>query len=181
MVFVNRFELLTTRISQVAAIVGAGILAVMVLQVFGDVALRTIANQPLPATLEIVSNWWMVALSFLGLMYAKTRNEHISVSLLSETVPIRMRYLVQLSIELITIVILGLLAYHSLNAAIDAMRLRETASGIFPIMIWPARFFLPVGVALYAMAAISSILTAVQRLLPENNGSRPHVEGTQHD
>src|SRR5699024_5930093 len=82
--FMRTVDNLTRIANKIVASVAAVMLVVMIVQVFADVGLRNMLNSPLPATLEIVSFWWMVALSFLGLAYAKNRNEHIAVSLVSD-------------------------------------------------------------------------------------------------
>jgi len=153
----------------------------MILQVFLDVGLRTFYNNPLPATLEIVSYWWMVALSFLGLAYAKVRHEHISVNLLSESVPPKVKTFNDVFIEVVVLVVVALIAYFSFIASLDALETGESASGLFSIPVWPARFFIPIGTALYFAASLVSLIKGIALTVRGGSSMQIKTEEVSHD
>ena len=70
---------LADKLSQGLAFLGAvGVLAMMV-HVCADVLSRTLTGASLPATVEIVSYYYMVLVAFLPLAWVERRNAMISV------------------------------------------------------------------------------------------------------
>ena len=66
-----------------------GMLAVilMMLQITIDVAGKYLFNAPIPATISMVSNYYMVVVAFIPIAYVETRNEHITVEVVTEFLP----------------------------------------------------------------------------------------------
>src|SRR5690606_40657440 len=74
---------LLRHLTNVLALVGAlGVIA-MLLHVTADVISRQLFQRPVPATVEIVSRYYMVLISFLPLAWTERRNEMITVDILS--------------------------------------------------------------------------------------------------
>jgi TRAP-type C4-dicarboxylate transport system permease small subunit len=53
------------------AIIGALAIGALMLHVFADVVLRNVSNKPIPATYEIVTNYYMIALAFIPLAWVE--------------------------------------------------------------------------------------------------------------
>lgn len=128
----------------------AGIaVALMMVQVTLDVAMRHLFGTPLPATLTIVSYYYMVIAAFIPLALAEDRRAHISVEVVTELLPKPVQRHLAGLILLPTAAITGLLTWRTFEAAVDAFQ-GGTAqvSGSSPIPVWPAYFALPVGAGL---------------------------------
>lgn len=149
-----------------AVVSGAAIVALM-LHVTADVTLRTVANSPIPGTLETVAYWWMVTIVFLGIAYTKVRNEHIAVDLLPDRLPDRQRAVVRIGLEVVTIGVLLVLAYYGWEAAMSAMERGQRAVGITPILVWPFRFLLPLGEVLMISACVAAVMKNLKTIRPE--------------
>lgn len=142
----------------------------MVLQVVVDVASRTLFESPLKGTMDMTSDWWMVAMVFMALAYAQLRNDHIRASMVTEFLP----DVWQRCAEIGTVVLVGLLAlamaYFGLAAAMDSYAIREASDNVRSIPLWPFRFLVPlgcVGLAVQCIATCYDIATGVWR---EANG-----------
>ena len=135
------------------AAAGAAVLALvaMMVHVNLDVLGRVLSNTPLQGTIEIVSHWYMVAIAFLPLAYVERLDGHIDVELLSHLQSPRMCRINMALAKLVAAAFYGLLTYVSLDRALDKWAIGEYAMGSIAFIIWPTRFFIPVGVGLLAI------------------------------
>ena len=77
------FKLLSG-LTRIASFVGAACILLMMLNVSADVFMRQVFNAPLPGTITIVSNYYMVLIVFLGLAAAEREDSHVSVEFLTD-------------------------------------------------------------------------------------------------
>jgi len=73
---------LADRLSRMLAFVGAVGVILMMVHVCADIVARTITGASLPATVEIVSYYYMVLVAFLPLAWVERRGGMISVELI---------------------------------------------------------------------------------------------------
>lgn len=130
----------------------AGLLmALMMMQVTLDVVLRTAISRPIPGTLEIVANYYMVALIFLPLGLVTYGREHIVVELFTRGLSPRALASLTLFGNLLAVAYSGAIAYFGALEAIDMTRIGESwSAGVGEITIWPARWLVPVGCSVMA-------------------------------
>ncbi|APZ55241.1 TRAP transporter small permease [Salipiger abyssi] len=140
---------------------GAFLLA-MALHVCLDVAMKYFLNKPIPGTAEIVARYYMLAAVFLPLAFVELRNSGIAVDLFYNMFAPRWRramvalsYVGQMSF-------FSLLAYQSSLDALKSYDKQEYIDGQIVVYIWPATFFLPIG--LWLVAAMS-LLRLAQTLI----------------
>ncbi|WP_344820149.1 TRAP transporter large permease subunit [Microbacterium soli] len=160
------WERFITKISSVSAIAAGIAIVILGLQIVADASGRTFFNVPLPGTLELVSNWWMVLAVFLGFGFTQFKGEHIRVTLLVEKLPVTWRTAVETVILAASLGIVGLLAYYLTVDAIDSVEAREMLAGSFPLPIWPIAVFMALGTWLYAaqlLVSLTSSLRAAKR------------------
>lgn len=141
-------------IDTMSAVAGYGAAIALVLlaaSVFVDVVGRTLFNTPLTGTLEMTTFWWMPALTVLAFAYTEQRQEHIKVTILLDTLPPRMRQIVEGSFGLLATALVLALAWYTLMEAIRSGRIQETTPGTPPVAIWPFRFVAAVGLAMLAL------------------------------
>lgn len=144
-------------IAKAFALLAAFALVLLALNVLIDVIGRGALNMPFPGTLEFTQNWWMPTLTLMAFAFTEYRQEHIKVTILLDTLPVRMRRLVEGAFGAIATILLLVLAWHGLSEAIEAAGYRQTTASSPPVAIWPFKFAAPVGVLALAlqMAATS--------------------------
>jgi TRAP-type C4-dicarboxylate transport system permease small subunit len=134
---------------------GVVIAILMAVHVVADVLSKFLFNFPLAGTLEIVAHYYMVGLIFLPLAYVQRRDGHIAAELLTRYMSPRAQNIVAVLTYLLMAGFAALLAWRS---SIDALRSLEVAeavqtSGYF-VYIFPARWFVPLGVGLMGIFAL---------------------------
>ncbi|MCH9674077.1 MAG: TRAP transporter small permease [Gammaproteobacteria bacterium] len=143
------------RAINVATVAGMLAVALMMLHITIDVMGKFIFNSPIPATIALVSNYYMVVVAFVPIAFAETRNGHISVEVLTEFFPMRVQRHLFSWTYLFSALIFGLLTYRSWGEA------RTThESGTFmmeqgtKILTWPSYYLLPIGTGLMTIVLI---------------------------
>ena len=131
----------------------AGLLVVaMMMHISLDVAFRFFTSRGFPATVEIVSSYYMVAVAFLPVAFAERMRAHISVEVLTQAFPRRMQNVALYISWLLSIVVYAVLTYRTF---LDAEKARGVGTFIFTqgvrIDIWPAYYFLPIGFGLMVL------------------------------
>ena len=72
------------RLLDIQATIGIAAVGLMMFHITFDVFGKYLFNAPLPATLEIVSHYYMVVVVFLPLAMVEKRDAHISVEVLTQ-------------------------------------------------------------------------------------------------
>lgn len=148
-------------------LVGGVALVLMMAHVTVDVVGKYFFNAPVPITLEMVSNYYMVAVVFLPLGAVERAGGNIHVELVYGALPRLARRVVDLLAYGLGVAFFGLLARASLDVAIEKYRVGEFIMGSYPVVIWPSRFLVPVGAALIAaMLALKLVRSAVAIVRP---------------
>lgn len=139
-------------LSRGATILGGLAIALMMVHVSADVAMRYIFNKPLPGTLAVVTYYYMILATFLPLAFAEYRRSHISVEVLTDRMPARVRHHLQGWMLLPTSVVMGLVAWRTFDAAVSAWDLGAAqVQGTTRLPVWPAYFALPIGAGLMTL------------------------------
>ncbi|OSQ52652.1 C4-dicarboxylate ABC transporter substrate-binding protein [Marivita geojedonensis] len=143
------------------AVIGAIAIVALMLHIISDVALRNTLNQPVPATYEIVTNYYMVALAFIPLAWLERSGGMVRVEVIDGFLGPRSYWLSEKLVALISTAIYGMLAWVTFEAS-----LKTFAAGTFvlaqniPIPTWPAYFLPPLG---FFLAAVVTALRLVER------------------
>ena len=127
----------------------AGIaLTLMMIQMVVDVFMRNFFRSPIEGSLEIVSNYYMVAVVFLPLALVERRHEHITVDLFVGMMPAGAQRLVRIIGYIICSIFFGLLTYQTGIDAFEAWERNELLMSSIFIILWPAKMLLPIGFGL---------------------------------
>lgn len=124
----------------------------MAVHVSYDVIARSFVSGGIYGTTEIVAYYYMIACVCLPLAYIELRDEHITVEVFYDLLPLGVRKVVLAFSIACTGVFFAAFAWRSWLDALSALATRERLMGIANIEIWPARFFLPVSFALLVFA-----------------------------
>ena len=147
--------------------IGMLLIALMIVQITVDVVMRSFFGGALPGTVEIVSNYYMVGLSFLPIVIAERQGRQIAASFLYSSMPAPAQAVARLVARLLSAVVFGLLTWRSYFEALAKTRVRAYAiSGSDQIVIWPAYWILPLA---FALLTIAVLLPPSQRVRSAND------------
>ncbi|MCT7378369.1 TRAP transporter small permease [Chelativorans salis] len=141
---------LTNALALVAA---AGVLA-MLLHVTADIVGRQIFGRPVPATVEIVSRYYMLLIAFLPLAWTERRGEMIAVDVFAGLFRGRWERVDKVLVNVLSFAAFAFLTYTTWFAA-----MREFGSGSFvlslsvAVPVWPGYFVLPLAFALASLVS----------------------------
>lgn len=150
---------LANRLSRILAFVAAIGVTLMMIHVCADIGARVITGASLPATVEIVSYYYMVLVAFLPLAWVEWKGGMVSVELIEFLLSPRLRRLSDASVALIACVIYAVMAYATWVTAVKNF---ETGTFVIAlqtkIITWPG-YFLPT-----AGFALAALITAIRFL-----------------
>jgi len=151
-------------IVQAATWLAAAAAVLMMVHISVDVISKYVFRTPLPGTITIVSNYYMVLVAFLPLAFAERRNGHIGVEVLTTRFPARVQRILNILSLLFCAAVFAALTWQSWIEAGRAL-----AIGAFEIefdvklLTWPARYLLPLGAGLMTAALLAKAALALLR------------------
>ena len=151
----KRLDSLVNRITSGLALLGAvGVLAMLV-HITGYVVMRNLAGAPIPATVEIVSYYYMVAIAFLPLAWAERRGDMIAVEIFSHLLVGRLGRINAIFVSVVTFAAYLVLTYTTWTVAMRQFAARSYVISLsVAVPVWPSYFILPAAFALAALVAL---------------------------
>lgn len=146
------------------AVLGGGVMLVAGLTVV-NVLLRTFRGRSL-ASLEEVSGWALVAITFVGLSYAASQGRHIRMSALYDTLPSPARRRLRAGICACTALLLLVLDYYAVRY-LGTVRELGSVSPVLQAPVWWTYLAAPAGLTL---AAFQYLLAAWVNLRGSEDG-----------
>lgn len=144
---------------KISTYVGLFAVALMMLHISIDVAGKFLLNEPIPATIALVSNYYMVVVAFMAMALAETRNGHITVEVLTELFPMRAQLHLYSWSYLISALVYSLLTVRTWE---EAVRAQNTGTFIMEqstkLLTWPSYYLLPIGCGLMTLVVIYRFL-----------------------
>ena len=166
---VERFaDWLSSAAMWVAIVVGT----LMMLHVTADVFARNFLSAPLFGTIEIVSNYYMVAMSYLPLAWIVKNEGHIFVELFTRNMSARALLRLDTWVAVITLVYVAIVTWKTLESAIEQTQIREqTESALGFISIWQSRWFVVIGFGCFALQLLAQIILGFARMRKQSEAS----------
>lgn len=128
-----------------------------------NAVLRTVADQPLPNTLEYVQYWYLPAVAFLGFIAAQRRGQHVAADLIYTRLPKPAQRVVLPVMLLMSSVLSAGFAWFGWQEALHAFDIQKTA-GVSDVPAWPTYFLVPLAfgslTVQFAVAAVRAAATA---------------------
>lgn len=127
----------------------------MMVHITLDVLGKNILNEAMPATIEMVSNYYMVFVAFAAICLAELRDRHISVEVVTNLMPKVVERHLWAHGMLLSAAVYATLTWLTLETAIE-----RTQKGSFImggqqlVYIWPAYWILPAAFAVMALVLI---------------------------
>ncbi|MBW8637870.1 TRAP transporter small permease [Hoeflea sp. WL0058] len=144
-----------------AMIAGACLLLMMV-QIVVDVTARLFLGAPIGGTMETVSVYYMVAITFLPLVLVQSYERHLAVDLFTQNMSGRTRHILDISTRAFALVFALWLLKASIDEALYSHEIKEmieTAASVMPV--WPSRFTVVVGIAAMVIVLAVQIIRLV--------------------
>ncbi|MFP4570951.1 TRAP transporter small permease [Rhodosalinus sp.] len=145
-----------------SSMIGAICVILMMLHVTADVAGRYLFNTPVPGTIVVVANYYMVMVLFLALGVAEEKRAHISVEFVTDLMPPRAQAGFSLLSGLLTVGVMIVMMIGGLTEAVKKTDIGATMEqGSQRIEIWQSYWLVPLGAALMAVIAGYRVITTV--------------------
>lgn len=148
-------DAILSKSSHVLLLLSGIALVAMMLQVTGDVVAKYLFHNPIKSTLDVVTYYYMVALTFLPLAAVERGGGHIAVELLTQVFSPRARVRVAILSALVSCAFFGVLGVITLGTAIEKFHIGEYVMGTLQLQVWPSRFFVPIGFCLIALVCFA--------------------------
>lgn len=125
--------------------IGSAVLLLMAVQIVIDVFMRNVVGAGFPATTDLVSKYYMLAVSFLPVAYAEIRRRHVEASIFTDMMPRwTRRPLFALGFGLSLIAYAILTWGTAREALVQTTRGSYIEAGRIHFYTWPGYWILPV-------------------------------------
>lgn len=142
---------------------GSAVLVLMALQIVIDVFMRNLLGAGFPATAELVSKYYMIAVSFLPVAYAEISRRHVEASIFTDMMPKKLHPPVYLLGFVLSLAVYGILAYGTAKEAlVQTGRGAYVEAGTIYFATWPGYWILPVCFVLMAIVLIGRIVEVLR-------------------
>ncbi len=136
-------------VAWVSAFVGGVILMAMMLQITIDVFMRNLVGAGFPATADMVSRYYMVAISFLPLAMTQVADRHIEATIFTDKLRGGARRAVLMLGTALGLAAFGLLAWGTAAEAMkQTTRRAYVEAGTIHFPTWPSYWILPLAAVL---------------------------------
>ena len=150
---------ITRLIRHASMAVASVILIAMMLLVALDVSLRSFFGAGFPATAEIVSRYFMVAISLLPLALTQIEDRHIEVSIFTDRLGPRARKINTIFCLTLSLIAFALMGWFTLGEALHMTQLRAyVEAGTLIVPTWPSYWIPPISAALMVLVLALQIL-----------------------
>ncbi|MFD1510915.1 TRAP transporter small permease [Lacimonas salitolerans] len=145
-----------------SSLIGAICVILMMLHVTADVVGRYVFNVPLPGTIVMVANYYMIIVVFIALGVAEEKNSHISVEFVTDLMPPRVQTGFSVFSGILTVGVISVVMIGGWTEAVKKTNIGATMEqGSQRIEIWQAYWLVPLGAALMALIAGYRVITTV--------------------
>lgn len=143
---------LTRNLSSGAMVIAGACSVLMCLHVAAEILSRSFLGRPLVGTIEAVSFFYMIIVSFLPLAFVQMQRAHISVDLLSNVLPPWVLRLMNLIANIITLGVVSIVSWAAYTMAVRQTGFGEsTRAGMYSLPIWPSRWVVVAGFSVMAL------------------------------
>lgn len=157
----QRTELVIAWLSRCLMLLAGVALVLMMIQVTLDVVGKILFKSPVPVTLEMVSNYFMVAVVFLPFAAVEFIHGNIQVDLIYVHLSRVMRRCLDILSYVFGVFLFWLLTTSTWEVAVKKYHVGEFIMGSYSISIWQSRFLVPIGCGLVLALLILKLLRTI--------------------
>lgn len=158
----------------VCTFIGGAAIVAMMIHICADVAFKYTIGKPVPATLEMVSYYYMSAAVFLPFAALERDGNLVFVEIFYDRFGPRSQKFFHITALVASVAYCGILAYAAWNPAIKAYDVGSYAGTLTQISIWQTRFLPIIGFGLLAVVMFAKLLVLLTGGTPaqsdENSG-----------
>ncbi|MDC8801921.1 TRAP transporter small permease [Halomonas pacifica] len=149
---------LTNRAAVGLAMLGTLGILLMVVHITLDVILRSTLSVSLPATVELVTRYYLIAMALLPLGWVEWRREMIAVEALEGPMGPRLVRLSDVLVALLSAGIYAVLAVATWGKAMEQFAIGSYVMSLnVSIPVWPTYFVLPLAFALATLVCVARL------------------------
>jgi len=153
-VFIRWMAMAIDRVSLFSARAVGGILMAMMILTCGDIFSRSFLRRSIVGTLEIESNYFMVAVVFLPLAYGMiSKQGHIRVEILLSRLPLRLQMGLEMLGLILSLCVFSLVVWFGVAGAWRSWQTGETMVNV-TLPMWPGRVLVAMGGVLLCLQII---------------------------
>ncbi|UOR00550.1 TRAP transporter small permease [Leucobacter allii] len=149
------------RMSAALGVIAAGALVVLMLATVLDVIVRWITRASVPGMIEVAETA-LVASVFLGLAWTSVQGGHVAVSIVTDRLRPGAARVVSALVWAVNTGMLAWLGYASVHRAALSTALAETRFGLVQWPVWPLRWIIAAGLALWTIVALVNLLRVLR-------------------
>ncbi|MFF2823375.1 TRAP transporter small permease [Arthrobacter koreensis] len=154
-------ERLIIGISRVLGILSALSIVVLMLAVAADVLMRFISGGSLPGMLEVAESSLVVAV-FFGLGWAAVKGEHVAVTLVTDRMGAKANSIINVVVWGVSSGFLAWMLFATTHKALDATAHLEERFGLVRWPLYPFRWVIVIGIAVFLLVALLNLARAVR-------------------
>lgn len=113
-----------------------------------------------------VVSWFCAAAAFFGMAHAFKHGDFVRVTLLLESVPPRVRRLLEIGSLLIGVVAVGYLAWWACLFTYESWEFNDIAQGLLPLPLWIPQMSFALGSVLLWVAMVDELLIVLRGGVP---------------
>lgn len=147
----------------------------MMVHVMADVMGKYLFHAPVPSTAEVVANYYMIAGVFLALAWVEATGSSIAVDLFYDMAGPGVQRAMYKFGQVVTLLFYAGLGWFSWDVAVRAWKITETVDGIWRVVVWPAKFMLPVGLGLAVLVLVMKIIAGDKARIVETPATPEHI------
>lgn len=170
---------LSSRIDALNATIGRAVsflIFIMIGAIIYEVVARFFFNAPTPWAHD-VSGWLQVGYVFLGGAWALQRGFLVRVDVLYQEFPVRVQALIDLTLSTVLFAVFAyIMIKHGTAFAYKSFEMGEiSANGAWRGKVYPAKFMIPIGMALMSLSWFARCVRQTIRLI-DPNAIEPEAE-----
>lgn len=155
------FRVTSNAIATVCGVLSATAIVLMTAGITIDVVLRTLTGHGVTGVIEAVDPM-LVCVAFLALSVTEMKGEHVALSLVTDRIVPRIRYILIAFGALLCIVFACVLAISGAMEAITSVSTNEVRAGVVRVPLWPARIAVVIGTLALLLQFILTFIDAVR-------------------
>ncbi len=150
-------------ISRISIVFASVIVLAMMLQIVIDVAMRNFLGGGFPATADVVSRYYMVAVSFLPLAMTEVGRRHISATIFTDKLKGGPRRAIQVLGVGLGLAVFGILTWGTgVEALSQTSRDAYVEAGVLRVPTWPSYWILPISFGLMEIVLVLRLIEIIQ-------------------
>lgn len=152
-------------LAKASSLIGTICVILMMLHVTADVIGRYFFNAPLPGTIVVVANYYMIVLVFIAIGVAEEQKAHISVEFVTDLMPAPVQTGFSVFSGILTVGVIAVLMVAGFSEAVKKTNIGATMEqGSQMIEVWQSYWAIPMGAGLMVLIAAYRVITTVTGL-----------------